>query len=585
MTKKNSESKNGGAPYVPASAKGKPSKTPVESSRKRKGQSEADKEIRPRDGHYLIMARRRGNLLPSFATNLTFDALKDMESQGVHVRKRISPKAVVAQSAFENSGDVLVLSAPIEKGLELKRTAHADLIVEANHPLVHFAMPQAVQDPAPASAPSTGENVQLTIVDGTGRPVANTAVTMWGTGLPQQGQTDAQGKVTMAMYSPVAALYIKPFADFWERWITRPALNPNGINKVTLQKLESFPDAGFPGQGRPFVGWGQKLMRLDVPVQPTGKGVKIAIIDSGCDRTHPALTHIDPKNGTDFTADNNPFLDRMGHGTHCAGVIAGNGTKGIRGFVPEAEVHVLKLFPGGRFDSLIDAVRYCIEHEIDIVNCSLGADQSSEVVQTWIDDARQAGVALFVAAGNSSSTVQFPARLPSVMAVAAIGQDARFPSNTYHAQTVGPTGISTDGVFSAKFTCFGPEVRVCAPGVAVISTMPGHGYAAEDGTSMAAPHITGIAAMLLASDNELLAQPRGPARVDRLFQKVMAAALQLNLPPALEGVGLPQLGKPGKVAAAHAISYGAPAGNDLVQIITSAVARQILSALNSSYAA
>jgi subtilisin len=234
----------------------------------------------------------------------------------------------------------------------------------------------------------------------------------------------------------IEAIYVKPFSDFWEKFIAHPALLPNADNVITLEPLSAFPQSLFPGN--PFIGWGERLMGLDTETMQrySGEGARVAIIDSGCDNTHPVLTHVTKGlDLTDPTLDNpaqarNWQIDTLSHGTHCAGVITGSGVKGLRGFAPEAEVHILKLFPGGRFDVLIRALKYCIDNKIDVVNCSLGCDQGSELVKLWLDKARQAGVAVVVAAGNSAGPVQFPALLPNVLSVSAIGQAGNFPGDT-----------------------------------------------------------------------------------------------------------------------------------------------------------
>jgi subtilisin family serine protease len=144
-----------------------------------------------------------------------------------------------------------------------------------------------------------------------------------------------------------------------------------------------------------MVGWGQRLMKLD-QLDPSlaGQGVKIGIVDSGCDNTHPQLRHvtrgIDLTNGGDRASWVN---DTMSHGTHCAGIItaAANQIPGIRGFAPMAEVHALKVFPGGRFSDLIDALDQCIERELDIVNLSLGSSETSELVARKLVELRQHG--------------------------------------------------------------------------------------------------------------------------------------------------------------------------------------------------
>ena len=77
------------------------------------------------------------------------------------------------------------------------------------------------------------------------------------------------------------------------------------------------------------------------------------------------------------------MVDTLAHGSHCAGVIAGNreNNVGIVGFAPAAEVHACKIFPGGQISHLIDALEYCIEQRVDLVNLSLGTDQVSELLE------------------------------------------------------------------------------------------------------------------------------------------------------------------------------------------------------------
>jgi subtilisin len=213
--------------------------------------------------------------------------------------------------------------------------------------------------------------------------------------------------------------------------------------------------------------------------------------------------------------------------------------------LPEAEIHILKLFPGGAFNNLVAAIQYCIDNQIDVVNCSLGSDQRSEIVQQELVRAREAGVAVVVAAGNSSGPVQFPALVPGVLCVSAIGQEGQFPDDTYHAQTEQPGSVVVNGLFPAKFSCHGPEVKVCAPGVAIISTVPGGGYASWDGTSMAAPAITGSAGLIVAHHPDFDGKPlpRNAARVDRIFQLLISMAQPIGLNPLFGGAGLPTIPK------------------------------------------
>jgi subtilisin len=504
---------------------------------------------------YLVAVRPNAGLHRT-ATDTMFAALRAMAD--VEIVDRIQPSDVTAPAVggASSTSDVIVIRTTLQRGLELQRTADPTVAVERNHALVHLAAldPQFSEGPAglPFIAPASLQ-LQFKVVDDKRQPLQKALVVVYGGGLPVQAETDAQGSATLTLFggtvNMVQAVYVKPAADFWEKWIPAPTLSDSGVNTISVEPLSAFQAAGLGS--KPFWGWGQRLMGVDAHAAGslTGQGGRVAIIDSGCDNKHSALTHI--QIGRDYTnlgADGKPdqgtwTVDTISHGTHCAGTIAGNGQNGIRGFAPAAEVHVLKLFPGGSLDDLIGALKYAIDNQIDVVNCSLGSNQSSEIVQQWMEQARQAGVAVVVAAGNSAGPVQFPASLASVLSVSAIGQQGQYPAETYHAQTmpVGPGLIGVNGIFAAKFSCFGPQIGACAPGVAIISSVPGGGYAAWDGTSVAAPHIAGLATLVAAHHPAVKDAPRNAARVDRLFQIVLAAATPVGLNPVYGGAGLPSV--------------------------------------------
>src|ERR1700730_4641763 len=132
-----------------------------------------------------------------------------------------------------------------------------------------------------------------------------------------------------------------------------------------------------------------------------GSGVKIAIIDSGVAVDHPDLRD-EITAGLDLVERPAPgrAVETVGHGSHCAGIITGadNG-RGVIGFAVESQVHACKIFPDGRFSDLIEALDYCLDNEIDIVNLSLGNSRPSRLVAAKIDQARNAGTACIVAAG------------------------------------------------------------------------------------------------------------------------------------------------------------------------------------------
>jgi subtilisin family serine protease len=214
----------------------------------------------------------------------------------------------------------------------------------------------------------------------------------------------------------------------------------------------------------------------------------------------------------------------------------------VRGFAPAAEIHICRIFPGGRFSDLVGALDYCMEHSIDVVNISLGGGEPSQIIEERLVRAKQMGVACIVAAGNSGGSVQFPASTPHALAVAAIGKWGEFPDDSYHAQQALGGVTSGSGYFPASFSCFGPEVDVCAPGVAIVSSLPPDDFGAWDGTSMATPHVTGLAALVLAHhpDFKRSFRTRDARRVERLFQIIKETATPVSVTgPDRQGAGLP----------------------------------------------
>jgi subtilisin len=516
---------------------------------------------------FMVAARQLPGVQP-MAADAIANTLTNMPD--VTIVRRVRPRGFGALAAGGPTGitpEIIVAEMDPARGAALRASAPPHVVVEPDALLRHAdGLAITSFDNAMTMLPGIGIDIRLRVVGAGGRPLPKATVYVYGAGFPAQGQTDDKGEVTVTLFGgpieTVQAVYVKPAADHWDRMIQRPALQANGMNTLQVRPFdETF--RGFPASG--MVGWGQRLMKLD-QLDPSlaGQGVKIGIVDSGCDNTHPQLRHvtrgIDLTNGGDRASWVN---DTMSHGTHCAGIItaAANQIPGIRGFAPMAEVHALKVFPGGRFSDLIDALDQCIERELDIVNLSLGSSETSELVARKLVELRQHGVACIVAAGNASGPVQFPGTEPSVLTVAAIGKLDEFPPDSYHAQTVQP-GLVAGAMFSAKFTCFGPQVAVAGPGVAIVSTVPGGGYASWDGTSMATPHVTGMGALLLGHHPLLRVGQRNEQRVTQLFGLLASAGTRFLGDPTREGAGLPDLQRVGlssqQAAAVQAASAPMP---------------------------
>jgi hypothetical protein len=505
----------------------------------------------------FLIAKRSGPL-PQDVQSVDLSGLEQALKAGAiagasHVRTltRRGRVAMEALSAGATGADTHIVAAMSPQVADQLRQ-HPGLIVEPDHPLVYGqpTLPVPVQrDPGVVVPYGTGFTVSLTILGEAGCPLEGAEVYLYGRWWPVQGVTDTRGRVQLTLFgeSPDAmrALYVKPKADYWSLWVTQPALDPAQENTVFLISLtQTF--ANFPQQQ--LLGWGQKAMKVDqLPPHYRGQGVKVAVIDSGIATSHRDLQQV--KGGYDTLTQNDTTWtqDTLAHGTHTAGVIAGNldNAIGIRGIAPDVEIYAYKIFPEGRFSNLLDALNLCIEQQIDVVNLSLGSEQRSELVEQKIQEAKRLGVACIVAAGNSGGPVQYPATSPHVLAVAAIGKQGEFPPESYHGtQALAGNGrvVSSDGFFSARFTCFGPEVGVCAPGVAILSSVPPDNFAVWDGTSMATPHVTGLAALVLAhhADFQGAYKTRNAQRVERLFQILKRSAQPLNLgDPYRVGAGLP----------------------------------------------
>ncbi len=207
-----------------------------------------------------------------------------------------------------------------------------------------------------------------------------------------------------------------------------------------------------------------------------GKGIKVAVLDTGIDYTHPDLASR-YKGGISFVP-NESVMDGNSHGTHCAGTIAAaiNGS-GVVGVAPAAALYGVKVLSdagSGSWSWLIAGISWCIKNRMQIISMSLGAYSAPTALENMVDAAWSNGLLLVGAAGNNPmQPVIYPAKYKSVIAVSAIDS-----ANT-----------------KAPFSAEGPEVELCAPGVDVLSTIPGGGYGKKSGTSMACPHVSGAAAL------------------------------------------------------------------------------------------
>jgi hypothetical protein len=263
-----------------------------------------------------------------------------------------------------------------------------------------------------------------------------------------------------------------------------------GVSKVWLDgKRQSTLDKSAAQIGAP-TAWAAGV---------TGTGVKVAVLDTGVDQTHPDLADREIAERNFSEAPDN--VDNFGHGTHVASIVAGTGAKSggkYRGIAHGASIldgKVLDDFGGGFDSGIIAGMEWAAQEGADIANLSLGAFDTTDfdpLEQAVESLTAQYGTLFVIAAGNSGSsyTVGSPGSAPSALTVGAVDRDdtlAFFSSR-------GPTQVA--GMIKPDITAPGVEIVAALHSAGTINAPVEPGYTALSGTSMATPHVAGAAALL-----------------------------------------------------------------------------------------
>lgn len=253
----------------------------------------------------------------------------------------------------------------------------------------------------------------------------------------------------------------------------------------TFTALEIPSDPDFSSQ------WG--MTRIDAPSAwntTKGAGVTVAVIDSGIDLSHPEFAgRIDTANDWDFVNNDSTALDDHGHGTHVAGIVGAamnnaTGVHGVTGVASECTILPIKVIgPSGTCTAaeVAEGIDWAASHGAEVINLSLGSTSYSTAIDQAVQAALSQNIVIVAASGNDAEYgILYPARLDAVIGVGSI---TRFD-------------------LLSDFSNYGPGVDICAPGSDILSTWTSSGYAVGGGTSMAAPHVAGVVALIRAEHPE-----------------------------------------------------------------------------------
>jgi thermitase len=272
------------------------------------------------------------------------------------------------------------------------------------------------------------------------------------------------------------------------------------IFPVTRQEVLTIQDV------QQQAGWSITAFDLpDVWKETQGEGVKIAVIDSGCDLHHADLVN-NLLPGINLINPNLPPEDDniVGHATHVCGIIcAENNDLGVVGVAPKAKIMPVKVLDkngNGDLEIVAKGIRWAADNGANFINLSLGSPNPLQQLRKAIQYAATKGTVVFCAAGNSGFTdnIFFPSSYKETISVASIDENFE----------------------RSKFSCTGKNLDFMAPGGKILSTVPKNWYAILSGTSMSCPFVCGIAALLLSHNNNCNPNEKIPLKNAADYRKV-----------------------------------------------------------------
>lgn len=368
------------------------------------------------------------------------------------------------------------------------------------------------------------------VLQGSGKPLRGVEVIAFSdfeAGKGAQGSTNARGEVELALPRSVRVLqrvYLYPAHSAWPVLLKDWPLHQGVIELPAI-------DLGFTDS---------RAKAYPKRKAADGAGVTVGVIDTGIG-PHAGLVVAGGMNAV-TGEDPADWSDADIHGTHVAGIIAGQGS-GFLGVAPGVSLRAYRVFgknaEGASSFAIAKAIDRAVADGCDLLNLSLGGGPSDQTTSEAIKAARAKGVVCVIAAGNDGGAVAWPASHPLSLSISALGFQGLWPAGAMQAETVQPP-MGKEHSFIANFSNIGPEIDVAGPGVGVISCIPHDRFGVMDGTSMACPGVTGALARRLAADTKTLAMPRDGDRADAIVKLALQAARDMDLPPFAQGAGLAQ---------------------------------------------